>query len=108
MLLSVPLVFIFFILIFTIGYLVLSRFSTKGLDHKEKYLPYTGGQNFPPRVSRLSYQEFFKTGLLFGIIHVSALVISTLPIGWDKHQIGLIYVLGIGISVSVLTSVKSK
>lgn len=106
-LLSVPVVFVFFCVVLTSAYLILSRYSAKGLDHKEKYQPYTGGQNLPPRDYRLSYQTFFRLGLLFGILHVAALIISTLPLNWAEHNIGLIYLVGIAISVFVLARTTS-
>jgi len=105
---NVTIVFIFFILVLAIGYLVLSKHSSKGTDEDEKFLPYTGGQSLPPREARLSYQDFFRIGLLFGILHVSALVISTMPLSWENHKIGLVYIIGVGISASVLSNTKSR
>jgi NADH:ubiquinone oxidoreductase subunit 3 (subunit A) len=107
-LLSVPIVFILFLVLLTASYFILSKYSAKGFDHKEKYLPYTGGQQLPPRVIRLSYQTFFRLGLLFGIMHVAALIVSTLPLNWVEHRIGLIYLVGIAISAFVLARTTSE
>jgi len=103
--LSVPLVFLFFLIIISLGYIVLSSLSNKGLDHEEKYLPYTGGQHLPPSESKQSYRTFFRLGLLFGIVHIAALILATLPFSWNKHQIGLLYLIGIAISAFVLVKI---
>ena len=65
-------------------------------------MPYTGGQTLPSKINRLSYQTFFRLGLLFGIVHVAALMIATLPLEWQQQKIGVIYLIGIGISAFVL------
>lgn len=103
--LSVPLVFLFFLAIISLGYVVLSRLSHEGLDHEEKYLPYTGGQHLPPSETKQSYRTFFRLGLLFGIVHVAALILATLPFNWEKHDIGLLYLIGIAISAFVLVRI---
>lgn len=97
-------VFFFFLLLTGGGYVVILRFTDKGKSHPKKYLPYTGGQDFPTPDIQLSYQAFFRIGLLFGILHVSALVLSLLPLDWSSHQIGLVYLFGISISAYVLAS----
>jgi NADH:ubiquinone oxidoreductase subunit 3 (subunit A) len=102
LLLSIPAAFLFFVVLFTLLYLILIRFSAEGKDHPEKYLPYSGGQDFPPREVRLSYQAFFRIGLLFGILHVSALMISTLPLKSSTMGMGILYLAGISISAFVL------
>jgi NADH:ubiquinone oxidoreductase subunit 3 (subunit A) len=100
--LSIPAAFLFFVVLFTFLYFFLIRFSAKGKDHPEKYLPYSGGQQLPPKEVRLSYQAFFRIGLLFGILHVSALMISTLPLKSSTMGIGILYLAGISISAFVL------
>ena len=100
--LSVPVVLLIFTALLTAVYLLLIRFSARGKDHPEKYLPYSGGQELPRREVQLSYQAFFRIGLLFGILHVSALMISTLPLTSSSIVIGILYLVGISISVFVL------
>ena len=105
-LLSPPIAFIIFFLILSLGYILIQRHAAKGLDHPEKYLPYSGGQKIPPAEVRLSYKTFFRIGLLFGIVHVAVLVLATLPLGWTSHRIGLLYLLGISISAVVLAHTR--
>lgn len=102
LLLTIPVAFLFFVAFFSLLYVFLIRYSAKGEDHPEKYLPYSGGQGLPPGEVRLSYQAFFRIGLLFGIMHVSALMISTLPLKSSTIGIGIIYLVGISISAFVL------
>lgn len=101
-LLSPPVTFIIYFVVVTLGYIFIQRYSAKGLDHPEKHLPYSGGQKLPPVEVRLSYENFFRIGLLFGIVHVAVLVLATLPIMFEFHWVGLIYLIGISISAVVL------
>lgn len=105
-LLSPPIAFIIFFLILFFVYSFLQRHAARGLDHPDKHLPYSGGQRLPPTEVRLSYETFFRLGLLFGIAHVAVLVLATLPLNWGLHRIGLLYLLGISISALVLARTK--
>lgn len=101
-------VFLFFLLLMTGAYVFILRFTDKGQPHPSKHQPYTGGQDFPTPDVQLSYQAFFRIGLLFGILHVAALVLSLLPLGWAKHQIGLLYLVCVMISAYVLANPDGK
>jgi NADH:ubiquinone oxidoreductase subunit 3 (subunit A) len=105
-LLSPPVAFVIFLVILFFVYCFLQRHAAKGLDHPDKHLPYSGGQRLPPTEVRLSYETFFRLGLLFGLLHVAVLVLATLPINWASHSIGLLYLLGISISAVVLAHTK--
>jgi NADH:ubiquinone oxidoreductase subunit 3 (subunit A) len=100
--LTIPAAFLFYVIIFTVLYLIVNRLSAEGEDHPEKYLPYSGGQDLPPSKGRLTYQLYFRLGFLFGILHVAALIFSTLPLESSAMGIGIIYLSGISISVYVL------
>lgn len=101
-LLNPPVAFALFLLIVFLVYRFFKKRAAKGPDTTGKYLPYSSGQNLPPVEVQLSYQEFFRLGLLFGLIHVSTLVISLLPLQVESHKIGLFYLAGISISAFVL------
>ncbi len=105
-LLSPPIAFVIFFLLLSLGYIFIQKYISKGPDDPEKYLPYSGGQNIPPVEVRLSYRRFFRIGLLFGIAHVAVLVLATVPLDWDAHWIGLVYLIGISISALVLAQTK--
>jgi NADH:ubiquinone oxidoreductase subunit 3 (subunit A) len=101
-LLSPPVAFLILFGILFAAYTVIRRHAAKGEDHPEKYLPYSGGQVMPTTEIRLSYEAFFRLGLLFGVVHVAVLVLALLPWSWEAHWIGLIYLFGISVSAFVL------
>ena len=75
----------------------------QGEPSADKYLPYTGGEHPLPPPGILAYHAFFRLSLLFGILHVATLVLSTLPHNIRSHRTAMLYVAGIAISVFVLT-----
>jgi len=101
-LLSPPIAFLIFFGLLAVVYIFIQRHAAKGLDHADKHLPYSGGQKLPPTEVRLSYETFFRLGLLFGIAHVAVLVLATLPMNQASLWLGLLYLAGISISVLVL------
>ena len=107
-LLSPPIAFIFFLGLLFMAYFFIQRYAARGEDHPDKHLPYSGGQRIPPVEVRLSYETFFRIGLLFGIAHVAVLVLATLPMNLASHRIGLLYLFGLSISAIVLASTRPK
>ncbi len=79
------------------------QIAATGEAHGAKHTPYTGGEEVaPPERQQLTYHAFFRLALMFSILHVAALVVSTLPGGLLAHRVALVYLVGIGISVLVL------
>jgi len=77
--------------------------AAPGEEHPGKRQPYACGEDLlPPRV-QLAYHAFFRLALMFAILHLATLVVSTLPPGGASHRIAAAYLVGIGISVFVLT-----
>ncbi len=68
-----------------------------------KRLPYASGENIAPPRARLTYHTFLRLALAFGILHVAALVVSTLPLDLASYRMAIVYVLGISVSVLVLS-----
>lgn len=108
LLLRPPVAFIVFFIIATVMYFIIQNYAAKGPDHPDKHLPYSGGQKIPPREVRLSYETFFRIGLLFGVAHVAVLVLATLPFGLDFQPIGLLYLMSIFVSAIVLAQTRPK
>ncbi len=79
------------------------RISAQGTESPGKHEPYACGESLAPPKVLLSYHAFFRLALMFGILHVTALVISTLPLESTSHRIALIYVAAVGISGFALT-----
>lgn len=79
------------------------RIAAQGEEHPDKQAPYTGGEDMLPPSRQLSYQTFFHLALMFALLHIAALVLSTLSHNSDSHRLALLYIVGVGISVFVLT-----
>ena len=92
---------VFFLLAYGI-YRLGGMLQATGKNDPDKYLPYTGGELPSPAPNLLGYQGFFRLALLFGILHVATLVLSTLPRDVRSHRTALAYAVGIAISVFVL------
>lgn len=103
LLVSPPVAVVVFLGLGYVLYRLGGRVSAAGDESVEKRLPYTGGEELPPPERQLSYHAFFRLALMFGILHVAALVVSTLPGGIPTRRIALFYLVGIGVSVYVLT-----
>ena len=77
--------------------------GARGEESPGKHQPYACGEELTPSRAQLTYHAFFKLALMFGILHLAALVLSTLPIETAPHRTAVVYLVGIGISVFVLT-----
>jgi NADH:ubiquinone oxidoreductase subunit 3 (subunit A) len=106
LLISPPVAFIIFFVIVFLGNRFISKHASKGLDHPEKHLPYSGGQDIPPVEVRLSYESFFRLALLFGIAHVAVIILALISLGSRSPWLGLLYLAGVSISVFVLAHTK--
>ena len=100
--LSPPLVVMVFGMVAGALYLLGGALAPRGEEHPGKRQPYACGEDIAPPEVLLSYQGFFHLALMFSVLHLSALVISTLPAGTGPHRIATLYVLGIAFSVFVL------
>jgi NADH:ubiquinone oxidoreductase subunit 3 (subunit A) len=77
--------------------------AAPGEDHPGKHQPYACGEDLLPSRVQLTYHAFFRLALMFGILHLATLVLSTLPATTVFRRIAVVYLAGIGISVFVLT-----
>ena len=77
--------------------------GARGEEHPGKHQPYACGEELTPSRAQLTYHAFFRLALMFGILHLAALVLSTLPLEMAPHRTAVVYLVGIGISVFVLT-----
>jgi len=78
--------------------------AAKGDAQPGKYKPYASGEDLAPSDARLSYHAFFRLALLFGVLHVAGLVLSTLPLGTAYNRLALLYLGVVGLSILVLTT----
>ncbi|MBN1246479.1 MAG: hypothetical protein JXC32_02420 [Anaerolineae bacterium] len=100
--LSLPITATVFTLLAFGLYRLAESLAAQGRHTEDKHLPYTGGEPHSPVPARLGYHRFFKLALLFSILHVAALVLSTLPRQGPSRQTALIYLAGIAVSVIAL------
>ena len=103
LLLSPPAAMIAFVALVFGFYRLGGALSATGKDHPGKHEPYACGEDLMPLRVQLTYHRFFRLALMFGILHLAAMVISTLPAGAVPHRVATAYLVGIGISVFVLT-----
>ena len=79
------------------------KIAARGKDDPGKHQPYACGEDLGLSQVKLTYHAFFKLALMFGILHLASLVIATLPAGGTSRRLATLYLVGIGISVLVLT-----
>ncbi|MEA3407927.1 MAG: hypothetical protein U9R48_07600 [Chloroflexota bacterium] len=87
-------------------YLLGGKMAAPGQEHEGKHLPYACGEDLLLPEIQLGYHAFFRLALFFGLLHLAALVVATLPPAAStstSHRIAVAYLMGIGISVFVLT-----
>jgi NADH:ubiquinone oxidoreductase subunit 3 (subunit A) len=105
---SPPMALVIFLALAYGLYRIGGALAVRGEHSVNKHLPYTGGEDPLPVPSVLTYHAFFRLALLFGILHVATLVLSTLPRHIPSHRLALVYLAGVGISVLVLTGEEEE
>jgi NADH:ubiquinone oxidoreductase subunit 3 (subunit A) len=101
---SPPIVMCIFLALAYSLYRLGGKIAARGQDHPGKRQPYACGEELPSPRAQLTYHAFFKLALMFGILHLAALVLSTLPLETTSRRLATMYLIGIGISVFVLTN----
>ena len=102
LLLSPPAAMCFFLGLVYAIYRLSETIAAPGHEHPGKCQPYACGEDLLPPEVQLAYHAFFRLALLFGILHMAALVVSTLPPDVTSHRTATAYLVGIAISVFVL------
>ncbi|MDF1514366.1 MAG: NADH-quinone oxidoreductase subunit A [Anaerolineae bacterium] len=103
LLLSPPIVMALFMGLTVLIYWIGGKIAARSDETPGKHEPYACGEDLTPSKAMLSYHSFFRLALMFGLLHVSALVLSTLPMETTSHRVALVYIVAVGISVFVLT-----
>ena len=98
-LLSVPVAFVIFVILLACFYIFAGRFSSRFKKSKEKVSTYACGEDIPGIKFQFGYQLFFVFALFFTIMHVTALVIATLPSISPVVYFGIFYLAAIFLSV---------
>jgi len=99
---SPPILFAIFIslggLMLGVGKLI----SAKGTENPAKFIHYSCGEDLDTPHLELNYHAFFRLALLFGILHIVTLVISTIPVEADIKILSITYILGAAVSMLIL------
>ena len=101
-LLSPPIVVLVFTCVACALYWLGGAVAAKGEQNAGKRQPYACGEDLAHPEVQLSYQGFFHLALMFGVLHISALVVSTLPAGAGPQRAAVLYLAGIAVSAFVL------
>jgi len=76
--------------------------AAQGKDHPGKLQSYACGEDLRQGPIKLAYHSFFRLALMFSVLHLATLTVSTLPGRGVFQPWGLAYLAGIAISVFVL------
>jgi len=101
-LLSPPVVMVIYVGVGYGLYRLGRAWAAQGEDHPGKEEPYACGEDLRPGPIKLTYHSFFRLALMFSVLHLATLTVSTLPGRGVFQSVGLIYLIGIAISVLVL------
>ena len=85
-------------LIFGVGKLI----AAKGTKNPAKFIHYSCGEDLDTPHLELNYHAFFRLALLFGILHIVTLVVSTIPAKADIKILSVTYVFGAAVSMFIL------
>jgi len=100
-LLSPPVAFLVFLAVFTLLYWIGGRMAPKANAVGGKRTTYACGEDIPGTKIQFGYRSFFMIALFFTMMHVSALVVATLP-GGPIVFFGIFYLGMIFLSVLAL------
>lgn len=81
LLLSPPIAFIIFLVIFYIIYLLGNLMAPKLKKTPGKVASYACGEDIPGTKVQFGYRLFFYVALFFTMMHVAVLVVATVPAG---------------------------
>ena len=69
-----------------------------------KGTPYACGEDAPMQKAQISYKMFFSLAIFFTVMHVAALVVTTLPGGGLPAIMGIVYLAIIVLSIFALVT----
>jgi len=102
-LLSPPVAGVFFFGLILGIYKVSGMLAARGEAHPGKHQPYACGEDLLPPEAQLSYHTFFQLALMFSLLHLATLVVSTMGSGGGSRRIAIVYLAGLAISMLVLS-----
>lgn len=101
-LLAPPVAFSIFLLLGLLLYWFGGVLAAKGAVSRGKQTPYACGENIPAVKVQPDYSTFFPFALFFTILHVTALIMATLPLGANIAWLGVLYLTGVALALYTL------
>jgi NADH-quinone oxidoreductase subunit A len=98
-----PVAFALFLLVGLLIYMFGSLLAAKGSVNNGKKNQYACGEDVAAAKVQPDYTFFFPFAIFFTIVHVSALIMATLPVG-NIALMGILYLAGISISLYTLVA----
>lgn len=95
-------IFISFLCLGALFFILIKNFAADGREYPGKREPYACGEEFIPGNIRLTYHAFFRTALVFGILHIVAMVITTMPEGVPNRFLVAIYLVSAVATIVIL------
>ena len=102
-LLSPPIAFVIFFGVGLLIYWLGRAMAPKTNMTPEKGAPYACGEDAPMPQAQMSYKLFFSLAIFFTVMHVAALVVTTLPSG-PIAALGIVYLVIIMLSIFALVT----
>ena len=101
---SPPILFLAFLLLGVMLLLLGRHFAAQGEENPAKHIHYSCGEDLDVPHFELNYHAFFRLALLFGILHIVALTISTIFSTGNATTkfYAVLYVLGAAVSMFIL------
>ena len=107
--LTIPMVAFFLFLALGAGFFALAaKIAAPGTEHPGKREPYACGEEIEPNNILLTYHSFFRVALVFGILHIAALVISTIPKDLPNRSVAFFYLAAAAITMIILFEREEK
>jgi NADH:ubiquinone oxidoreductase subunit 3 (subunit A) len=103
-LLSPPIVFLIAFAVGLLLYWLGRAMAPKTNMTQAKGTPYACGEDAPMQKAQISYKMFFSLAIFFTVMHVAALVVTTLPAGGSSMMLGIIYLAIIILSIFALVT----
>ena len=98
---SPPVAFSVFLLVGLFLLWLGGKLAAQGHAHANKRQQYACGEPVPAARVQPDYAAFFPFALFFTIIHVTALIMATLPVG-NIALMGVLYMTGVAIALYTL------
>lgn len=98
-----PVAFAIFLLVGLLIYMFGALLAAKGNESPGKRTQYACGEDVPAAKVQPDYSFFFPFAIFFTIIHVTALIMATIPAG-NLALMGILYLAGVSISLYTLVA----